>query len=114
MIVQWTKTTGATFIHRGALIRSNEIETAAGEWVSARMFGRRLGVHRERGQRITFVRLWRFTGVPFLSVCMCPVAETGCSTESKGNDAVWQLRKDNDADDVIGAPVASGLWLQPK
>lgn len=29
-------------------------------------------------------------------VCVC------CST-GKGDDAVWQLRKDNDGDDVIGA-----------
>lgn len=73
--------------------------------------------YKERGQRITFVRLWRLTGVSFLSLCVRPVAETGCSAGSTGSDAVWQLRNDNDADDgddVIGAPLAPGLWLQPQ
>lgn len=39
MIVQWTKAAGATSSHRQALIRSNEIETAVRERVSAGMFG---------------------------------------------------------------------------
>lgn len=46
MIVQWTKAAGATSIHRQALIRSNEIETAVSEGVRE-MFGGRLSARRE-------------------------------------------------------------------
>lgn len=70
-------------------------------------------MYRERTEDYLFVRLWRCTGVSFLSVCMCTIAETGCSTGIKGNDAVCQLRNDNDeddGDDVTVALVAPGLW----
>lgn len=46
MIVQWSKAAGATSIHRQALIRSNEIETAVSEGVRE-MFGGRLSARRE-------------------------------------------------------------------
>lgn len=64
-------------------------------------------------------------GVSFLSVCACvyaclfvcacAVAATGCSIGRKGDEAVWQLRTDNDEDyndDVIGPLVVAGFWWQ--
>lgn len=116
--------TRATSIHRQALIRSNEIETLRP--VSERAWGCSGDVSGYREGHLSgpsCVRLCRSL-LPLsvrlcicvcLFVCACAVAATGCSIGRKGDEAVWQLRTDNDEDyndDVIGPLVVAGFWWQ--
>lgn len=114
MIVQWTKASAATSIHRQALIRSNEIEMrSARESVCGDVS--ETSRDTERGQRNTSQVQAVSGGVSFLSgACVC-VCCCGCSTGRKGDDAVWKPEHwtdndEDDGDDVIGALVAAGFW----
>lgn len=109
MIVQWTKAAGATSIHRQALIRSNEIETAVSEGVRE-MFGGRLSARREEEEEEEEIHL---SGPSLVLLQQSRAAHRGGQVMLLSGRQLQLRRTDHDeddGDDVIGALVAAGLW----